>query len=112
MALQQSNKVHRRNRRKLGRGQVPSDSGVTVVVTSTGTTNATLTYSRPVVRRGNPALTVATRTIVSSVLSAPNVISVTMSGNVAGLAYSVAASDPNVSPVQGGAANGVSGTFP
>lgn len=87
-------------------------SGVPVVVTSTGTTNATLTYSRPVVLRGNPALTVATRTIVSSTLSAPNVVTVVLSGNATGLAYSVAAADVNVSPSQGGTTQGASGTFP
>lgn len=112
MAVLRQNNVHRRNRRRLGRDQYPGTTGVTVAVSSTGTTNATLTYSRPVVRRGNPALTVATRTIVSSSLTSPNVISVVLSGNATGLAYTVAAADPNVSPVQGGATGSAGGTFP
>lgn len=112
MSLSRPNIVHRRDRRKLGRDQVPSTSGVTVIVTSTGTTNATLTYSRSVVRRGNPALSVATRTIVSSSLTSPNVISVVLSGNATGLVYSVAANDPNVSPTNGGVTAGAAGTFP
>lgn len=103
--------VHRRNRRRLGPGQISTSAVVFPVVTSTGTTNMRLTYSRPVVLRGNPTVTVATRTIVSSVLSAPNVVDVTMSGNVTGLAYTAAANDPNVSPVQGGAVIGAAGTF-
>jgi hypothetical protein len=112
MSVARSNNVHRRNRRRLGKDQYPSSSGVTVAVTSTGTTNATLTYSRPVVRRGNPALSVATRTIVSSALTSPNVIAVVLSGNATGLAYTVAAADPNVSPVQGGTTGSAGGTFP
>lgn len=112
MSLSRPNIVHRRDRRKLGRDQVPTTSGVTVVVTSTGTTNATLTYSRAVVKRGNPALAVATRTIVSSTLTSPNVISVVLSGNATGLAYTVTAADPNVSPTNGGVTAGAGGTFP
>ncbi len=112
MAVLRQNIVHRRNRRRLGRDQVPGSSGVSVIVTTTGTTNATLTYSRPVVRRGNPALTVATRSVVSSLLTSPNVISVVLSGNATGLVYSVAANDPNVSPVQGGFTGSAGGTFP
>lgn len=112
MPTLRSNIVHRRSRTRLGRGQVPPLDAVTVVVTSTGTTNATLTYSRPVVKRGNPALSVATRTIVSSTLTAPNIISCVLSGNATALAYTVAANDPNVSPSQGGATAGASGTFP
>lgn len=108
--LRQAN-VHRRNRRVLAPGQATPSSGVTVVVSSTGTTNMRLTYSRPVVLRGNPTVTVATRTVVSSLLSAPNVVDVTMSGNVTGLAYTAASNDPNVSPTQGGAVVGAAGTF-
>jgi hypothetical protein len=112
MSLSRPNIVHRRDRRKLGRDQSPTTSGVTVVVTSTGTTNATLTYSRGVVKKGNPALSVATRTIVSSALTSPNVVSVVLSGNATGMAYTVAAADPNVSPTNGGNTAGAAGTFP
>lgn len=94
------------------RGQVAAGDVVTVGVTSTGTTNATLTYSRPVVLRGLPALAVATRTLVSAALTAPNVVSVVLSGNATGLAYNVSGNDPNVSPAQGGATTGAAGTFP
>lgn len=111
MPVLRPNIVHRRSRRRLSRGQTGPIETVTVVVTSTGTTNATLTYSRGVVKRGNPALSVATRTIVSSTLIAPNVISVVLSGNATGLAYTVAANDPQVSPTQGGSTSGTSGTF-
>jgi len=111
MAVLRQQNVHRRNRRVLGPGQMPVASGVTTAVSSTGTTNMRLTYSRPVVLRGLPTVTVATRTVVSAVLSSPNVVDVTMSGNVTGLAYTAASNDPNVSPSQGGAVIGAAGTF-
>lgn len=103
---------HRRNRRKLGRGQFPPSASLGCVVTSTGTTNATLTFSRPVVVRGNLTNTVATRTLSSQTQTSPTVVSQTWSGNVTGLAYSVPAAMPNLSGVQGGVNSGVSGTFP
>jgi hypothetical protein len=112
MAVLRSNIVHRRDRRRLGPGQIAGVDLVTVLVTSTGGTNATLAYSRPVVLRGLPALSVATRTLVSAALTAPNVVSVVLSGTAATLAYVVAGNDPNVSPSQGGATTGVAGTFP
>jgi hypothetical protein len=111
MPVLRPNIVHRRSRRRLTRGAVAGADIVTVAVTSTGTTNATLTYSRPVVLRGLPALSVATRTLVSAALTAPNVVSVVLSGNATGLAYTVAGGDPNVTPSQGGAVSGTAGTF-
>lgn len=111
MASVLANKPHRRNRRKLGRGQTSAIQSVTATVTSTGTTNATVTYSRPVVVRGAPALAVATRTQVSHTQTSPTTVSVTMSGNVTTLAYTLTANDPNVTPSQGGQTGGTSGTF-
>lgn len=103
--------VHRRSRRKLGRGQSPITSSLAVVVSSTGTTNATLTFSRPVVVRGNLTNTVATRTLVSQTQTAPNVVSQVWSGNVTTLAYNVPANMPNLSGAQGGSNAGSAGTF-
>lgn len=111
MPLPSSNKVKRRNRRKLGRDQYPITADATVVVTSTGTTNATLTYSKPVVVRGIPAISIATLTVNSFAHPSPNVVTVVASGNVATHAYTVAANDPNVSPSTGGGVAGTSGTF-
>lgn len=112
MPVLRANIVHRRSRRRLSPGQVPGAQFVTVVVTSTGTTNATLTYSRSVVLRGIPTMTIAGLTLVSAALTAPNVVSIVASGTVATKAYSVAGNDPNVSPVQGGTTAGAAGTFP
>lgn len=106
------NNPHRRNRRRLGRGQVTNQLVPTVTVTSTGTTNATLTYSVPVVKRGVPAFSVATLAMVSATLSAPNVITCVMSGNVATKVWTYAANDPNVASMTGGAPAAAGGTFP
>jgi hypothetical protein len=94
--------VHRRNRRKLGRGQFPPNSTVGVVQSSTGTTNVTLTFARPVVVRGNLTNTVATRTLVSQTQTAPNIVSQVWSGNVTALVGTVPAAMPNLSGVIGG----------
>lgn len=104
--------VHRRNRRKLGRGQSPTTATVPVTVSSTGTTNFRLTFGRPVVVRGNIATTVATRTLVSQTQTSPTVVDQVWSGNVTGLAYTVPAASPMLSGVQGGTNAGASGTFP
>jgi len=104
-------KVHRKNRRKLGRGQFPSATGVGVVVTSTGTTNVTLTFARPVVVTGTIAMTVATLTIVSQTVVSPTVVTQVWSGNVSTHAYNLPAGAPNVLTNQGGPITGAAGTF-
>lgn len=109
-AIQQN--VHRRNRRKLGKGQYPPTASVTVAVTSTGTTNVTLTFPVPVVVSGTIGNTVATRTLVSQTVVSPTVVSQVWSGNVATLAWTVPAGSPSVRSAQGGTLAGASGTFP
>lgn len=104
--------VHRRNRRKLGRNQYPAVPGVNVAVTSSGTTNVTLTFTRPVVVSGNVGNTVATRTLVSQTIVSPTLVTQVWSGNVAGLAWTVPAASPTVRGVNGGLLAGASGTFP
>ena len=104
-------KVHRQNRRKLGRGQSPTAAGCTVAVTSTGTTNVTLTFSRPVVVTGNIPTTVATRTLVSQTVVSGTVVTQVWSGNVTTLAYTVPSNPANVMTYQGGAVAGTTGTF-
>jgi len=104
--------VHRRSRRKLGRGQYPGIPAVGVVVSSTGTTNATLTFARPVQINGNVNLAVATRTLVSQTVVSPLVVTQEWSGNVTGLAYVLTANSPAVSTPTGGGNSGAIGTFP
>lgn len=105
-------KVHRMNRRKLGKGQFPTTNGVSVAVSSTGTTNMTLTFSRPVVVTGPINSTVATRTLVSQTIVSPTVVTQVWSGNVTALAYTVPGGAANVATYQGGQVLGATGTFP
>lgn len=105
-------KVHRPSRRKLGKGQYPTTNGVAVVVTSTGTTNVTLTFARPVVVTGTINDTVATRTLVSQTIVSPTVVTQVWSAAVTGLAYVVPGGAANVATYQGGQVLGAAGTFP
>lgn len=105
-------KVHRINRRRLGRGQFPTTNNVTCTVTSTGTTNATLTFSGPVVVTGTIGMTVATLTLVSQTVVSPTVVTQVWSGNVTTHAYSLPSGAANVATYQGGQIIGTAGTFP
>lgn len=105
-------KVHRASRRHLSHGQQAVASGAAVVVSSTGTTNVTLTFSQPVVVSGTINNTVATRTLVSQTIVSPTVVTQVWSGTVSTLAYTVPAGAANVSTYQGGPVLGTTGTFP
>lgn len=104
-------KVHRNNRRKLGKGQFPAALGVTVVITDTGST-ATLTFSRPVVVTGiiplavSGGLTVVTQTIVS-----PTVVTQLYSAALSTHTYTLNGNAANVATYQGGGVAGQTGTF-
>lgn len=104
------NKVHRRNRRRLGRGQGPFPSSVSTTVTSSGST-VILTFSQPVNVSGAINIAVATLTYVSQVVNSPTQVTVTMSGAVATHAWSLPSPVANVTSYQGGPALGGSGTF-
>jgi len=107
-----SAKVHRPSRRKLGKGQFPTAANPTVSVTSTGTTNATLTFNLPVAVNANIPMTVAGLTLVSQTVVSPTVVTQVWSGNVTGLAYSVPSGTPTVSTYSGGQLVGSTGHFP
>lgn len=102
--------VHRPSRRKLGRGQYPTQTGVSVVATGAASI-ATLTFARPVVVTGLPPIQVATLTPVSWVQSSPTVVAITMSGAVSTHAYTIPAGLANVATYQGGPVLGTTGTF-
>lgn len=103
-------KVHRGNRRKLGRGQYPTSASVGVTVTGTAST-ATLTFSRPVVVTGPIPLAVATLTPVTQTVVSPTVVTILQSGTVATHAYSLPGGAANVATYQGGQVSGAAGTF-
>lgn len=101
-----------KNRRSLGRGGQANIPPAVPTVTSTGTTNVTITFNIPVVVRGNLSNTVATRTLVSQTQTAPNVISQVWSGNVTALAWTLPANQTNARTSYGGLTAGTAGTFP
>lgn len=101
---------HRRDRRKLGRGQQIVIGGVTTVVTGASNT-ATITFSGPVNVSGPIGLTVATLTPVTQTIVSPTVVTILFSGTVATHAWTLPTPVPNVSNYQGGVAIGGSGTF-
>lgn len=104
-------KVHRRNRRKLGRGQYPQAASVALTVTSTGTTNVTLTFAAPVVVSGRIMGTVATLTFVSQTVVSSTVVTQVWSAAVSGHAYNFPAAQETVATAQGGSNAAASGTF-
>jgi hypothetical protein len=105
-------KVHRPNRRKLGRGQFPSATGVTVVVTDSGDV-ATLTFSRPVVVTGQIPMTVTGGpTFVSQAVVSPTVVTQTYNAALTTHPYTIPGGAANVMTYQGGQVSGISGTFP
>ena len=109
MAFPTSN-VHRRNRRRLGRGQSVGGPIVTTSATGSGST-ATITFSRPVNIAGPLPLTVAGLTYVSQNIISPTQVVVTMSGAVATKAWSLPTPVTNASAYQGGQVLGSGGTF-
>lgn len=103
---------HSRSRRVLTQGQNPPVPTIGVVVTSSGTTNMTLTFNQPVVISGTIQSTVATKTLVSQTVVSATVVTQVWSGNVTGLAFTVPTNDPAVRSASGGRLLGASGTFP
>jgi len=110
MASYPGSKVHRKNRRKLGRGQTPSYPPTAVTVTSTGADTFKVVAAVPCVFDTSGAgITVATLTFVSATQVSTTELDVTMSGAISGHAYSI----PGGLGVNfmGGATAAASGTF-
>lgn len=103
--------VHRSSRRKLGRNQQITGNGVTAVLSSTGTTNLTITFARPVVVTGTINTTVASLTLVSQTIVSPTIVTQVWSANVATHLATLPGGANNVATYQGGQAVGTSATF-
>lgn len=111
MATYPTSKVHRPNRRKLGKGQYPPISPVSCTITATGSV-ATLTFPVPVVVSGTIPLTVAGGpTFVSQAIVSPYVVTQTFSAALTTHTYSLPANAANVRSQQGGVTVGETGTF-
>ena len=114
MASYPGPKVHRVSRRKLGRGQYPNQyqsNGVHCTLSSTGTTNITLTFDKPVVVTGNIPVTVATLTLVSQTIVSSTVVTQVWSANVATHLVTMPSNAANVASYQGGGVLGSTATF-
>lgn len=107
-------KVHRTSRRKLGRGQYPTAGGansVGCILTTTGTTNLTMTFNKPVIVTGtipvtSPGLTIVSQTIVSS-----TVVTQVWSASIAAATMTLPGNAANVASYQGGGVTGSVVTF-
>jgi hypothetical protein len=104
-------KTHRISRRKLGRGQYPPSSAIIPTLTTTGTTNLTITFNRPVVVTGVIPCTSAGLTIVSQTVVSSTVVTQVWSAPIAAATVSIPPNAPNVSSYQGGAVAGATVTF-
>lgn len=82
-------KVHRKNRRKLGRGQFPPLASPTLTVTAHSADVARVVSSVPVVWGPMSGMTVATLTFASAAVVDQYTVDVTFSGALAGHAYTV-----------------------
>lgn len=103
-------KVHRVDRRKLGRGQFPAISPATLTVSSVSADVFKIVSSIPGVFSVNGAgITVATLTFVSAVQTSQTELDVTMSGAISGHAYVVSANI--ITTFLGGGSAAASGTF-
>lgn len=102
---------HVRNRRKNGLNTPPASTDATVTPT-VSTVTVTLTYNMPVVMNDVPNFAVATRTIIAHVQTSPQVITLTLSGSGAGLAWVQSNRDPAVRTLTGGYVAAKAGTFP
>jgi hypothetical protein len=104
-------KVHRVNRRKLGRGQYPASLGTTVVLTD-AVAVLTMTFARPVVVTGNIPVTVAGGpTFVSQTVVSGTVVTQTWSATLVGHLVTFPSNAANVTTQQGGGVAGTSVTF-
>jgi hypothetical protein len=106
-----SQRVHRASRRKLGRGQFPNSLGCTVTLTTTGTTNLTMTFSRPVVVTGIIPTTSSGLTIISQTIVSPTVVTQVYSATIAAATVVFPANAANVTTQQGGGVAGNQITF-
>jgi hypothetical protein len=111
MAVFPGAKVHRVNRRKLGRGQYPNANGVACVLTTSGGDNITLTFNKPVTVSGVIPLTSSSGAFVSQAIVSSTVVTQTWSASQAAATVTLASNAANVASYQGGGVIGSTVTF-
>lgn len=111
MAVYPGAKVHRPSRRRLGRGQYPAASGVTVVLTNPSADVVTMTFAKPVTVSGVIPLTTSAGAFVSQTIVSSTVVSQTFSVSQAAATLTLPGNAANVASYQGGGVIGTSITF-
>lgn len=104
-------KVHRVNRRKLGRGQYPNAGVVTATLTNPTANVVELTFSLPVVVTGTIPLTTSVGVFVSQQVSSGTQVLQTFNTSQAAATVSLPSGAANVATYQGGKVAGTTITF-
>lgn len=104
-------KVHRVNRRKLGRGQYPSSLGTTAVLTNPSAMVVAITFARPVVVTGNIPLITSSGVFEIQQVISPTVVQQTFTASQAAATVTLPTNAANVATYQGGGVAGVAVTF-
>jgi hypothetical protein len=111
MATYPGPKVHRTNRRKLGRGQYPQQPSVSVVLTNPSTNVVELTFGVPVSVSGIIPVNTSTGILVSQQVSNSTTVLQTYNTSQAAATVSIAANAANVASYLGGGVSATSITF-
>jgi hypothetical protein len=111
MASYPGAKVHRINRRKLGRGQYPTGNMVTAVLTNPSADVVQIAFSRPVVVSGTIPLTTSNGVFVSQAVISPTVVQQTFSLTQAAATVSMPSNPANVAANPAGGIVGATVTF-
>jgi hypothetical protein len=111
MATYPGPKVHRYNRRKLGRGQYPTSNGFTATLTNPSADVIQMVFSRPVVVTGTIPLTSSTGAFVSQTVINATTVQQTWSTSQAAATVTLPQNAPNVTSVIGGGVAGQVVTF-
>jgi hypothetical protein len=104
-------KVHRVNRRKLGRGQYPASLGTTAVLSLVSADVVAITFARPVVVTGTIPMTTTAGAFASQAVISPTVVQQTFSTNQSAATLTLPSNPANVLTAQGGGVAGTSVTF-
>ena len=102
--------VHRRNRKKLGRGQNAAARFVSPTLINSGP-SVTLIFSAPVVITGPIPLTVQTLTATSQTTENPTTATIVFNGDTSARSYSLPNAPRNISSTTGGQIVGITGKF-
>jgi hypothetical protein len=104
-------KVHRSNRRKLGRGQYPVSQAVTATLTNPSADVVQITFSQPVVVSGTIPLQTSSGVFVSQNVSSSTVVQQTFNASQAAATVTLPGNANNVATYQGGRVVGTTITF-